>query len=109
VSFLLLAGLTLLIAGFIARREIPGLIRQNHFSPAPGHSDNGSAPGLADGSEKFHPLANTGVYADGARGAAGAQNAVLAAPAGSQDEQAGERITGSERRALDDMIDQKSR
>jgi hypothetical protein len=104
--------LTLLIAGFIARREIPGLIRQRHFPPAPGHADSGDALGLAGGGEKLHPLANAGVYADGTAGAAGERNAAPAADgsqAEARNDRAGERITSSERQALDDLIKLKSR
>jgi hypothetical protein len=93
-SFLLLAGLTLLIAGFIARREIPGLIRSSRPAPQrPAQGNSGRVPGLAGGGENLHSPSGTDVYADGA----------------AQTNQSGEHITGSERRALDALIKQKSR
>jgi hypothetical protein len=93
-SLLLLAGLTLLIAGFIARREIPGLIR--HSRPRlglPARGDNGQVQGLAESGENLHSPADNAVHAD----------------ATAQSNGSGEHITASERRALDDLIKQKSR
>jgi hypothetical protein len=94
VGFLFLAGLTLLIAGFIARREIPGLIR--HSRPRlhlPDRGDSGQAQGLAAGLEKLHSPPDSAVHAD----------------CTTQSNGSGEQITGSERRALNDLIKEKSR
>jgi hypothetical protein len=54
-GFFLLAGLTLLIAGFIARREIPFLIRHSYRrAPAAVNSDNAPARTMAVGDGALH-------------------------------------------------------
>jgi hypothetical protein len=110
-GFLLLALLTLLIAGFIARRTIQRLIKQDAESAASANADTGGPPGLVGGGERPHPSGD--ITAGGGNDAAG--RLPVAAPRGNdlhkgaEKKQPGERITGSERRQLDDLIKEKSR
>ncbi|HEV3110308.1 MAG TPA: hypothetical protein VGY99_07420 [Candidatus Binataceae bacterium] len=109
--FLLLALLTLLIAGFIARRTIQRLIKQDADAAASANADTGGQQGLVGGGERLHPPDD--IAAGGDNGAGGGPAA--ASPAGNrlhsgaEKNRSGERITGSDRRQLDDLIKQKSR
>lgn len=109
-GFLLLAGLALLIAGFIARREIPNLIRQAHSPAAAAHADIGGVPDLSGG-EKLHPPDEPRLYAGTGEGGAGQRTV---SPGGNdshsaaRENQSGEHINGSERRQLDNLIKEKS-
>jgi len=111
--FLLLALLTLLIAGFIARRTIQRLIRQDALSRSSANADTGEQQGLVGAGERLHPSDDRPRYAGGGGGADG--GAPIASPArndshhGAEKNQSGEHITGSERRQLDDLIKEKSR
>jgi hypothetical protein len=105
--FLLLALLVVLIAGFIARREIPVLIHNAARGSA--DADTGGRRSLDEGRENLHSSAGGGLSANG--GPVGGQPMV--SPAGN-DVQAngkppGEHITSAERRQLDDLIKEKSR
>jgi hypothetical protein len=107
----LAAGLTLLIAGFIARRTIQKLVRDEGRSPA--YADTGAQPGLVGGGEKLHPPADIPRYAGGGERAAGGQRKPSQArndsPDGGEKNRSGEHITGAETRRLDDLIKEKSR
>ncbi len=110
--FLLLAGLTLLIVGFIARRTIPMLIKHGgHLPAASTNGDTGGRQGLVGAGEKLHPPADIPRYAGD--GAAAGQRLPPAAGNDSHDggekNQSGEHITGPESRQLDDLIKEKSR
>jgi hypothetical protein len=109
-GFLLLAGLALLIAGFIARREIPILIKEAGHSPAAAaHADIG---GISDG-EKLQPPAEPRLYAGSSDSSAGVERS--ASPAANvvhdtnQENQSGEHLSDTERRQLDNVIKEKSR
>ncbi len=112
IGFLLLAGLSLLIAAFIARREIPGLIKHASRSPAaPAQADTGGLEGLAGGGEKLHPPAEPRLYAGGGDRAVAARR--LASPSkdsheGAASDRPGEYINGSERQRLESLIKEKS-
>ncbi|HEY2106307.1 MAG TPA: hypothetical protein VGH29_11015 [Candidatus Binataceae bacterium] len=107
--FLLLALLTLLIAGFIARRTIQRLVKHD-ASAASANADTGGQQGLVGGGESLHPPDDKPRYAGGAD-----SGPPIASPArndwrsGAGKNPSGEHITGSERRQLDDLIKQKSR
>jgi len=111
--FLLLAGLSLLIAGFIARRTIQVLIKHDGHSPAASaDADTGGQQGLVGGGEKLHPPADIPRYVGGGESVAGGQR--LPPVAGNETHrgeknQSGEHITGPESRQLDDLIKDKSR
>ena len=110
--FLLLALLTLLVAGFIARRTIQRLIRQDAESAASANADTGGPQGPVGGGDRLHPPDHVPRYAAGADSAAG--GSPPGSPGndlrnGAAKNQSGEHITGSERRQLDDLIKEKSR
>jgi len=112
-EFLFLAGLALLIAGFVARHEIPFLLKHAAHSPAaPAHADIGGAEGVAGALGKLHPPADRRLYAGGDSGDDASRSAL---PAGNGlhgepgENQPGEHITGPERRQLNDLIKEKSR
>ncbi len=107
-AFLLLAGLALLIAGFIARHEIPILIKEAGRSPAaPANADIGGI----SGGEKLHPPGAAPMYASGGGGGARESEApgVTDSHKPKQENQSGEHLTGAERRQLENVIREKSR
>ncbi len=106
IRLLLLAGLTLLIAGFIARREIPSLIERTARSPAGADADYGGQGASPANQTDPHPSAGHREYA-GNRTRQAPDAASKAG--GDQENQSGEHITGSDRRQLDKLIEQKSR
>jgi hypothetical protein len=106
--FFLLAFLALLIAGFIARRSIP-LLMKPHTRPAavPVHRDSASEPALAGAGENLHPPVTSDRPDGGAKQLAAhstdtVRSRVLKNPAG-------EQLTGAERRRLDNLIKERSR
>ncbi len=106
-AFLLLAGLALLIAGFIARHEIPILIKEAGRSPAtPANADLG-------GGEKAHPPDAPPMYANGRSGTARDSQSespgITDSQKPAQENQSGEHLTGAERRQLEKVITEKSR
>jgi hypothetical protein len=104
-GFLLLAGLTLLIAGFVARHEIPGLIRQAAQSPAqPAQADIGVQEHRG-GMPDFHPPGS--LYAGAGTG--DEKRHVLSQDRKSDKNGPSEHITDSDRRQLDQVIKDKAR
>ncbi len=107
LGFIFLAGLTLLIAGFIARHEIPLLIKEAGQSPArPAQADVGSdVRGAMPG---YHPPSR--LYA-GAGRASSQRLESGSRDSDQEDEKKGphENITDSERRQLNKLIQEKSR
>jgi hypothetical protein len=107
--FFLLAFLALLIAGFIARRSIP-LLMKAHTRPAAvpvQGGDSAKEPGLARAGENLHPPVTAGRPEGGAKQLAAhstntVHSRVLENPAG-------EQLTGAERRRLDNLIKERSR
>jgi hypothetical protein len=107
LGFIFLAGLTLLIAGFIARHEIPILIKEaGQPSARPAQADIGSdVRGATSG---YRPPSR--VYA----GAASASGKRLESRSRDSDQEIGKKgphdnITDSERRQLNKLIQEKSR
>ncbi len=101
----------MLIAGFIARREIPNLIRQAHSPAAAAHADIGGLTGLGGDGEKLHPPTEPRLYAGS--GASDSGQPVVSPGANDshsaeQENQSGEHISGGERRQLDNLIKEKS-
>jgi hypothetical protein len=112
--FLLLAGLALLIAGFVARHEIPFLIKHDGHSPAAAaHADIEGGQGLAGSIEKLHPPIDRHLYAGGGEGSANGKWLSSPGAKGShdatRDDRLGEHISNPERRQLNDLIEEKSR
>jgi hypothetical protein len=106
--FFLLAALTLLIAGFIARREIPLLMRHSSRPPPPHVSeDRENFPDLAAPGENLHPPVVSDSSDDGARQLAAHLKKDLRASA--QQGHPHEEITGAERQKLGDLIKERSR
>ena len=107
--FFLLAFLALLIAGFIARRSIPLLMKQ-HTRPAAvpvQGDDNAKQPGLAGAGENLRPPVTSDRPDGGAKQlAAHSTNAVRSRVL---KDPAGEQLTGAERRRLDNLIKERSR
>jgi hypothetical protein len=104
--FFLLAALTLLIAGFIARHEIPLLIR-NSRRPAPAHvsEDRENFPDLAAPGGNLHPPVVSEAADDRARRLADhLKNDLRARQSPPHDE-----LTGAERQRLGDLIKERSR
>lgn len=108
-TFLLLAGLTLLIAAFIARRTVLKLISEDAQTPAAAIADTGAPPEPGAGSGPNVP--------DDAHRYAGASDRTAAGATHDRNDpnkdaaknHPGEHITGSERRQLDTLIREKSR
>jgi len=108
-GFLLLAGLTLLIAGFVARHEIPQLIRGAEQSPAqPAQADVGVQE-RRGGMPDFHPPNRQ--YAGAGPAHRDRPHSNRGITPGRESEKSGprENITDSERRQLNEVIKQKSR
>jgi len=105
--FFLLAALTLLMAAFIARREIPFLMKlgiDGRHRPARGASENPQR--LVGGGENLHPyLTPAGEDGRASQGAARSENQP---PGGPKKAPAVEEITGSERRQLGELIKGRS-
>jgi len=113
-GFLTMAGLTVLIAGFVARHEIPTLIRQAAHSPAArANADTGAPDSLGGDVERLPPRADSPVYASGGNGDAAQQKMGSRGTAEARDQvkknPSGEHITAAERRQLDKLIGEKSR
>ncbi len=105
-GFILLAGLSLLIAGFIARHEIPILIKEAGRSPAaPASADIGAA----GGSKALPPPSAAPMDASAGMARAVQSPRATDSHGANQDNQSGERLTGAERRQLENVIREKSR
>ncbi len=105
--FFLLAALTLLIAGFIARREIPNLIRSSHrLAPARVGEERGSLPDLVVPGENLHAPAGFASPDSSAKDLAAhlKKDLRVRAPQGPPHEE----ITGTERQRLGDLIKERS-
>ena len=106
--FFLLAALTLLIAGFIARRQIPILMRPS-YRPAPARvgEERGSLPDLAVPGENLHAPAVSASPDSSAEQLAAhlKKDLSIRAPQGPPREE----ITGAERQHLGDLIKERSR
>ncbi len=108
IGFLLLAGLTLLIAGFVARHEIPRLIEEAGQSPArPAQADTGNRA-LTGGMPDYRPPSR--LYAGA--GATEQKRTETERPNSndaSDNSAPREKITNSEREQLNKVIKEKSR
>jgi hypothetical protein len=109
VGFFLLAGLTLLIAGFIARREIPFLIRHGyHHPPTSINGDNAMPRTLATGgantnhSDAAAKTRNVAAVAARDQYANGAQTAA-------ETEEPREDLSSSDRQQLGKLIKERAR
>jgi hypothetical protein len=106
--FFLLAALTLLIAGFIARRQIPILMRPSRRpAPAPVSEGRENLPDLAGPGENLHAPAVSASPDRSAEQLAAHLRKDLSVRArqGSPHEE----ITGAERQRLGDLIKERSR
>jgi hypothetical protein len=108
IGFLFLAGLTLLVAGFVARHEIPFLLEQAGQSPArPAQADTGNR-NLTGGMPDYRPPA--GLYAGaGAMEQKRAQAAASNSNGSLEKNAPRENITNSEREQLNRVIKEKAR
>jgi hypothetical protein len=105
--FFLLAALTLLMAAFIARREIPFLMKLGIDGPhRPARDASENRQRLVGGGENLHPSL-TPADEDG-RASQGAARSENQPPGGPKRAPAGEEITGSERRQLGALIKDRS-
>ncbi len=106
--FFLLAALALLIAGFIARRQIPILMRPSYRpAPAPVGEGRGSLPDLAVPGENLHAPAVSASPDSSAVQLAAHLRKDLSVHARQGPPR--EEITGAERQHLDDLIKERSR
>lgn len=106
--FFLLAALTLLIAGFIARREIPILMRPSHrLAPARVGEERGSLRDFTVPGENLHAPAVSASPDGSAKDLAARlkKDLRVRAPQGPPHE----KITGTERQQLGDLIKERSR
>ncbi len=107
--FFLLAALTLLIAGFIARRQIPILMRPSYRqAPAPVGEGRGSLPDFAVPGENLHAPA-VSASPDGSSAVQLAAHLRKALSVHARQGPPREEITGAERQHLGDLIKERSR
>jgi hypothetical protein len=105
----MLAGLTLLIAGFVARHEIPNLIEETRESPAPPAQADTGSHSLRGGMPDYHPPSH--LYAGAIESGQKPAHSESAADGSGEPRKNAphESITDSEREQLNRVIKEKSR